>query len=74
MKRYIISNASQATDLTWISVYEERQKTTCRVNELHMQITHIANRESMEVITCDIKTTENGSVVIQTNSSILVGK
>jgi len=74
MKRYIISNASQSTDLTWISVYEETQKTTCRVNELHMQNAQTANLESMEMITRDIKTTENSSVVIQTNSSILVGK
>jgi hypothetical protein len=72
--KYIISNASQSTDLTWISVYEGRQKTTCRVNELHIQIAHTANLESMEMITCDIKTSENSSVVIQTNSSILVGK
>jgi hypothetical protein len=39
-----------------------------------MQNAHTANLESMEMITCDIKTTENGSVVIQTNSSILDGK
>jgi hypothetical protein len=26
MKRYIISNASQSIDLTWISIYEETQK------------------------------------------------
>lgn len=55
-------------------MYEETQKTTCRMNELHMQIAHTASLERMEMITCDIKTTENSSVVIQTNSSILVGK
>jgi len=39
-----------------------------------MQIAPTAYLESMEMITCDIKTNENSSVLTQTNSSILVGK